>query len=206
VFTSSTSSAATASTQSPPSSSSPSGAGNAQQAVSTTTTSTNAVGQSLTAVAERDQHLAPDESQMWDWDGLTETTNLPATKDSAQSTTTLLKKVAEEDPMSTPVGPAREPGSIHTLVEPTGPLPSPSNDEFDAALEQVSAIMRKGRVRWSRSIRAVHVDTTDSAPAVPSISALVGTAAVGAVGYRLVLRSPDDEKRRSWWYAHFPRI
>ena len=108
--------------------------------------------------------------------------------------------------MPTPVRPADEQGSIQTPVERTRSLMIPSNDEFDAALEQVIAIMRKGRVNSLRSIKAVVTETTNAARDVPSVSALVGAAAVGAVGYRLVLRSPDDEKRRSWWYARFPGI
>jgi hypothetical protein len=81
----------------------------------------------------------------------------------------------------------------------------PSNDAFDAALEQVSAILRKDRANSTRSVRGVRAQTTDAPAANPSVAALVGTAAAGVVGYRVVLRSPDDEKRRSWSYARYPR-
>ena len=37
-----------------------------------------------------------------------------------------------------------------TPVERAEPVAIPSNDEFDAALEQVSAIVRKDRLRSSR--------------------------------------------------------
>jgi subtilase family serine protease len=203
VLASSVTTAATTSTQSALDSSSSSGAGNVQQAVATTA---NAFGQSITSLNAPTRRLAPDDSQARGLDGLTETTDPSVPIETTHGSTTLQKNVAEENPMPTPVRPASEQGSIRTPVEPTRSLMIPSNDQFDAALEQVIAIMRKGRVSSLRSIKAVVAETTDAARDVPSVSALVGAAAVGGVGYRLVLRSPDDEKRRSWWYARFPGI
>ena len=205
VLASTVTTATTASTQSAQNSSSSSTAGNSQPAVSTTSTSTNAVGQSIMSLNATNQRLAADEGQPTVWERLMETTDPSVPDGTAHSTTTHLNKVAEDDPMLTPVEPAREPGSIQTPVDRTGPLQSPSNDEFDAALEQVSAIMRKGRIRPSSSTPGLPAETTAAAGAVSSVPALVGTAAVGAVGYRLVLQSPDDEKRRTGWYARFPR-
>jgi subtilase family serine protease len=203
VLASSVTTAATTSTQSSLDSSSSSSAGNVQQAVATTA---NAFGQSITSLNAPSGRLAPDNSQAQGLDGLTETTDPSAPIETTHNTTTLQKNVAEENPMPTPGRPADEQSSIQTPVERTRSWMIPSNDEFDAALEQVIAIMRKGRFNSLRSIKDVVAETTNSARDVPSVSALVGAAAIGGVGYRLVLRSPDDEKRRSWWYARFPGI
>jgi hypothetical protein len=195
----------TVSIQSAQNASSSSSGDNAQQAVSATTASTNAVGQSITSLTTSNSHQAPEESQPQDWDHLTETSDPFVPNQAANHTTTHRNNVAEEDPMSITVGPAHEQSSNKTPVVRTEPMAIPSNDAFDAALEQVSAILRKDRANSTRSVRGVRAQTTDAPTANPSVAALVGTAAAGVVGYRVVLRSPDDEKRRSWSYARYPR-
>jgi len=47
----------------------------------------------------------------------------------------------------------------------------PSNDEFDAALEQVIAIMRKGRLNSIAFDQGSVAETTNAARDVPSVSA-----------------------------------
>jgi len=202
VLASSVTTVASASNQSASNSSSSIDAGNVQQAVSTTAVSTNALGQSITAA---NRPLVREESQALDWESLTETADPSDPSVAAQSTTSFLQKGAEEHPMATPVGHAREPGSILTTEQRKVPIPNPSTNAFDVALEQISANMRIARVKSSRSNQAVAAETPEGATAVPTVSALVGAAAAGAVGFRVVLQSPDNEKRRSWWYARFPR-
>ena len=206
VLASSVTTTLTSASQSALNSSSSSSAVNAQLPESTTVTSANAVGQSVTSLAATDRRLVLNESQPLDWQALTETADQTLPSEPEHGTTTLHTNAGEENPMSTPLGPAPDAGLIETPVERTGPSSSPSNDEFDAVLEEVSAMMSNGRVRSVRSIKALAVETTDNTPAATAVSALVGTAAAGAVGFRLVLRHADDEKRRAWSYARFPRI
>ena len=86
--------------------------------------------------------------------------------------------------MSTRLVPAPDAGLIETPVERTGPSSSPSNDEFDAVLEEVSAMMSNGRVRSVRSIKALAVETTDNTPAATAVS---GCGYRGCRGSRIAL-------------------
>jgi hypothetical protein len=77
------------------------------------------------------------------------------------------------------------------------------NEEFDEALSQVAAIA--GRRSGRRPIGAPSApNQSGQSPAPGTISALVGTGAIAATGYRLVLRAPDDPNRQPSWYSQFP--
>ena len=80
-----------------------------------------------------------------------------------------------------------------------------ANDDFDEALEQLtgSGVSRHRRTFGPRDA-LLAAETAGSPPS--AAAALIGAGAVVAGTHRIVLRPPDEPKRRSWWFARFPRI
>ena len=73
------------------------------------------------------------------------------------------------------------------------------DEDFDDALAQVaaSAGRRSGR-------RPIGPNQSSQSPTLGALSALAGTGAIAAIGYRLVLGAPDDPNRQPSWYSRFP--
>ena len=107
--------------------------------------------------------------------------------------------------MSAPAVMTDEPKSVQMPAVPVPPLHNPAMDDFDRALEQLAGSLMAGPVKPFRTRAADQEETPEASPA-SSFSAMVGTAAIAAAGYRFVLRPPDDPKLRPWWYARFPAI
>jgi hypothetical protein len=86
---------------------------------------------------------------------------------------------------------------------PLEPLLDPRNEEFDDALAQVADCYFE---RQSRPIRMGSTEQEGSceSSSPSTISTLVGTGAIAAAAYRLVLRPPDDPELRPSWYSRFP--
>jgi hypothetical protein len=96
-----------------------------------------------------------------------------------------------------------EPALSGLPAVPLEPLLNPANEGFDEALGQIAGSYFERQSRPIRTGAAEGDESCESRPA-SAIAALVGTGAIAAGGYRLVLRPPDDPKLRPSWYSRFP--
>jgi hypothetical protein len=105
----------------------------------------------------------------------------------------------EIDPMAELTEVSYEPVLSDESAELQKPLFGFVDEDFDDALAQVaaSAGRRSGR-------RPIGPNQSSQSPTLGALSALAGTGAIAAIGYRLVLRAPDDPNRQPSWYSRFP--
>jgi hypothetical protein len=87
-------------------------------------------------------------------------------------------------------------------VDPAQPVDQVLLDSFDAAIAQVSVSMAARRLELAAAPPGDLQTATEDRPVV-SLSALAGTVALAAGGYRLVLGRTDRIRRR-WSGRRFP--
>jgi subtilase family serine protease len=100
--------------------------------------------------------------------------------------------------------PAPEVPAVTPVVAPGEPMSSLWTDQFDLALAQVSLSMEARRLAPAVAIPN-ELERPGDGQSTWSISALAGSAAIAAGGYRILL-GRSDRIRRSWLRGRFPGL
>jgi subtilase family serine protease len=167
-------------------------AANLPQLQPASTSSTGAVGRSNNA----GQSLATPQTRLSE----------PSNSDEPEWTGTAkaaLNAVRHAPPEEAPPADSPEASGEPPVGAPVQPPQVPAAGDASKPLDRVGE-GAMGRVRDQSRGRAESEDESDEANPGTAFSALVGSGALAAFGYRFVVRSSNGEKQKNWWSARFP--